>query len=165
MSLSTSQVLESKGLDLLGACLNDLGVDGHMSAEAIVRASSALERVWETFSVLENALRAEQDLKAAMAIQDALRPKIDALKAKGEALADLDRQMAELAKRRSAIASELAKDFESGGKACLTEYAASAKQIEQLKMDKKNRQAEVIMGEVRWLELKVLLDTILPSSP
>ncbi|KAM1591620.1 hypothetical protein ACFX1Z_035220 [Malus domestica] len=119
-----------------------------MSAEAIVRASFALERVRETFSVFENALWAEQDLKAAMAVQDAFRPKIDALKAKGEALADLDRQIAELAKRRSAIASELAKDFESGGKDCLTEYAAGAKRIEQLKMDKKNWQAEVIMGDV-----------------
>ncbi|KAM2991115.1 hypothetical protein FF2_004874 [Malus domestica] len=100
-----------------------------------------------------------------MAVREILRPKIDALKAKGEALADLDRQMAELAKRRSSIASELAKDFESGGKACLTEYAASTKRVEQLKMDKKKRQAEVIMGEVRWLELKALLGTLLPSSP
>ncbi|KAM1543213.1 hypothetical protein ACFX1S_012933 [Malus domestica] len=136
-----------------------------MSAEAIVQASSALERVRKTFSVIENAIRAEQDLKAAMAVQDALRPKIDALKVKGEALADLDRQIAELVERRSAIASEITKDFESGDRDCLTEYAASAKGIEQLKMEKKNRQAEVIMGEVRWLELKALLGTLLPSSP
>ncbi|KAM2116308.1 hypothetical protein ACFXTH_008746 [Malus domestica] len=100
-----------------------------------------------------------------MAVQDTFRSKIDALKAKGEALADLDRQMAELAKRRSAIASELAKDFESGDKVCLTEYAANTKRVERLKLDKKNRQAEVIMGEVRWLELKALLGTLLPSSP
>ncbi|KAM2020039.1 hypothetical protein ACFX1T_022772 [Malus domestica] len=100
-----------------------------------------------------------------MAVRDTLRPKIDALKAKGEALADLDRQMAELVKRRSAITSELAKDFELGGKVCLTEYAANTKRVEQLKLDKKNRQAEVIMGEVRWLELKALLSTLLPSSP
>ncbi|KAM1885603.1 hypothetical protein ACFX15_037712 [Malus domestica] len=73
--------------------------------------------------------------------------------------------MAELAKRRLAIASELTKDFESGGKTCLTEYATSTKRVEQLKMDKKNRLAEVIMGEVRWLELKALLGTLLPSSP
>ncbi|KAM2793141.1 hypothetical protein PS2_004708 [Malus domestica] len=73
--------------------------------------------------------------------------------------------MAELAKRRSAIASDLAKDFESGGKACLTEYAASAKRVEQLKIDKKNRQTEVIMGKVRWLKLKALLGTLLLSSP
>ncbi|KAM2947502.1 hypothetical protein FF1_034623 [Malus domestica] len=136
-----------------------------MSAEAIVQASSALKRVRETFSVFKNALRAKQDLKAAMAVQDALRLKIDVLKPKGEALADLDRQIAELVERRLAIASEIAKDFESGCRDCLTEYAASAKLIEQLKMDKKNRQAEVIMGEVRWLELKDLLGTLLPSSP
>ncbi|KAM1349002.1 hypothetical protein ACFX2F_003116 [Malus domestica] len=136
-----------------------------MSARAIVQASSALERVRATFSVLENALRAEQDLKAAMAVQDALRLKIDALKTKGEALADLDRQIAELVKRRSAITSEIVKDFESGGRDCLTEYAASVKRIEQLKMDKKNWQFKVIIGEVRWLELKALLGTLLPSSP
>ncbi|KAM1216461.1 hypothetical protein ACFX2I_012702 [Malus domestica] len=136
-----------------------------MSAEAIVQASSTSERVRETFSVIENALRAEQDLKAAMAIQDAIRPKIDALKVKGEALVDLDRQIAELVERRSAIASEITKDLESGGRDCLTEYAASVKGIEQLKMEKKNRQAEVIMGEVRWLELKALLGTLLPSLP
>ncbi|KAM2998358.1 hypothetical protein FF2_040022 [Malus domestica] len=73
--------------------------------------------------------------------------------------------MVELAKRRSAIASELTRDFESGGKSCLTEFTANAKRVEQLKLDKKNWQAEVIMGEVRWLELKALLGTLLPSSP
>ncbi|KAM1966172.1 hypothetical protein ACFX15_046426 [Malus domestica] len=99
-----------------------------------------------------------------MAVQDTIRPKIDALKAKGEALADLDRQISELTNRRSTITSELAKDFESGGKDCLIEYAASGKRTEQLKMDKKNRQAEVIIGEVRWLELKALLGTLFHSS-
>ncbi|KAM2886560.1 hypothetical protein COP2_013624 [Malus domestica] len=165
LSLSTSQVLERNGLDLLGACLNDLGADGRLSGDAIVRASSALKRVRETFSIFQTALKAEQDLQAATVVQDTLPLKIDALKAKGEALAELDRQMAELAKRRSAIASELAKDFESGGKDCLTEYAANIKRVERLKLDKRNRQAEVIMGEVRWLELKALLGTFLPSSP
>ncbi|KAM1563130.1 hypothetical protein ACFX1X_038117 [Malus domestica] len=156
LSLSASQVLERNGLDLLSACLNDLGADGHLSGEAIVQAWSALERVQKAFNIFQNALTT---------VQDTLRPKIDALKAKGEALAELDRQMAELAKRRSAIASELAKDFESGSKDCLTEYAANTKRVEQLKLEKKNRQAEVIMGEVRWLELKALLGTLLPSSP
>ncbi|KAM2248502.1 hypothetical protein ACFX1S_003505 [Malus domestica] len=162
LSLSVSQVLERNGLDLLGACLNDLGADGRLSGDAIVRALSALERVRETFSIFQTALKAEQDLQAATAVQDTLRPRIDTLKAKGEALAELDRQMAELAKRRSAITSDLAKDFESGGKDCLTEYAATTKRVERLKQDKKNRQAEVIMGEVRWLELKALLSTLLP---
>ncbi|KAM2689789.1 hypothetical protein EV1_043047 [Malus domestica] len=66
--------------------------------------------------------------------------------------------------RRSAIASELTKDFESIGKSCLTEYVASVKRVEQLKMDKKNWQAEVMMGDVKWLELKVVLESLLPSS-
>ncbi|KAM1452242.1 hypothetical protein ACFX2I_039237 [Malus domestica] len=165
LALSSSQVLERNGLDLLGVCLNDLGADGRLSGDAIVRASSALERVRETFSIFQTALKAEQDLQAAMAVQDTLRPKIDDLRAKGETLAELDRQMAELAKRRSAIASELARDFESGGKDRLTEYAAANKRVERLKLDKKNRQAEVIMADVQWLELKALLSTLLPSSP
>ncbi|XP_070677971.1 uncharacterized protein [Malus domestica] len=110
-----------------------------LSGEAVVQASTVLERVRETFSIFESALRAKHDLQAAMAVQDSLHPKIDALKAKGDSLADLDRQMAKLAKRLSAIASDLAKDFESGGKACLTEYAANTKRVKQLKMDKKNR--------------------------
>ena len=50
LSLSASQVLERKGLDLLGACLNDLGVDGQMSAEAIIQVLSALDQVRESFS-------------------------------------------------------------------------------------------------------------------
>ncbi|KAM2485646.1 hypothetical protein TB1_037076 [Malus domestica] len=93
---------------------DDLGADGRLSGDAIVRALSALERVRETFSIFQTALKAEQDLQAATAVQDTLRSKIDALKVKGEALAELDHQMAELAKRRSAIASELVKDFELG---------------------------------------------------
>ncbi|XP_050145151.1 uncharacterized protein LOC126620881 [Malus sylvestris] len=165
LSLSSSQVLKRNGLDLLGVCLNDLGADGRLSRDAIVRASSALERVRETFSIFQTALKAEQDLQAATAVQDTLRPKIDDLRAKGDALAELNRQMAELAKRRSAIASELARDFESGRKDRLTEYAAAKKRVERLKLDKKNRQAEVLMADVRWLELKALLSTLLPSSP
>ncbi|KAM0974297.1 hypothetical protein ACFX2C_017498 [Malus domestica] len=165
LSLSPSQVLERKGLDLLGVCLNDLGADGRLSGDAIVRASSALERVRETFSIFQTALKAEQDMQAATTVQDTLRPKIDDLRAKGEALAELDRQMAELAKHRSVIASELARDFESGGKDRLTEYAAAKKRVERLRLDKKNRQTEVIMADVRWLELKALLSTLLPSSP
>ncbi|KAM1600634.1 hypothetical protein ACFXTN_023051 [Malus domestica] len=165
LSLSASQVLERKGLDSLGACLNDLRSEGQLSVEAIVQASSVLKRVQESFSIFENTLQADDDLKATMAVQDTLRLKIDALKVKGEALADLDGQMVELAKRRSAIASELARDFESGGKSCLTKYVANTKRVEQLKIDKKNRQADVIMGEVRWLKLKALLGSLLPSSP
>ncbi|KAM1579700.1 hypothetical protein ACFX1Z_041111 [Malus domestica] len=82
LSLSASQTLEREGLDLLGACLKDLGDDGQLSGEAIVQASSTLERVRVTFSIFKNALKAEQDLQATTAVQDALRPMIDALKAK-----------------------------------------------------------------------------------
>ncbi|XP_070668827.1 uncharacterized protein [Malus domestica] len=82
LSLSSSQVLERNGLDLLGVCLNDLGADGRLSGDAIVRASSPLERVRETFSIFQTALKAEQDLQAATAVQDTLRPKIDDLRAK-----------------------------------------------------------------------------------
>ncbi|KAM1510276.1 hypothetical protein ACFX10_019346 [Malus domestica] len=98
-----------------------------MSTEAVVQASFTLERVRESFSILENALWADDDLKTTLAIQETLLPKIDALKTKEEALADLDRQMAELEKRRSALASKLARDFESGGKSCLTEFTANTK--------------------------------------
>nr|XP_028959219.1 neurofilament heavy polypeptide-like [Malus domestica] len=128
-------------------------------------ALTQLREVRETFSVFQTALKVEQDLQAATAVRDTLHPKIDPLRAKGEVLAELDRQMAELAKRRSPIASELARDFESGGKDRLTEYATTTKRVERLKLDKKNRQAEVIMAEVRWLELKALLSTLLPFSP
>ncbi|KAM1331123.1 hypothetical protein ACFX14_043761 [Malus domestica] len=58
LSLSASQVFEHNGLDLLGTCLNDLGADGHLSGKAIVQASSALERVRETFNIFQNALKA-----------------------------------------------------------------------------------------------------------
>ncbi|KAM2598785.1 hypothetical protein TB2_037281 [Malus domestica] len=78
LSFSASQVLEHNGLDLLGACLNDLGADGRLSGDAIVRASSALERVRETFSIFQTALKAEKDLQDATAVQDTLRLKIDA---------------------------------------------------------------------------------------
>ena len=165
MSLSALQILERKGLDSVGECLNDLAVEGQLSTEAIDRASSTLERTREFFGIFEKALRAEDDLKAASGALEALRPKIDAMKAKKDTLIDLDRQIAELQKRRSVVASELSEDFESGGKTYLTDYAANVKQVEQLRMDKRIRQAEVTMGEVRWLELKAVLETLLPSSP
>ncbi|KAM1489051.1 hypothetical protein ACFXTI_031949 [Malus domestica] len=46
-----STALECKRLDSLGACLNDLGVDGQMNVEAVVQASSALDRVWESCNI------------------------------------------------------------------------------------------------------------------
>ena len=103
-------------------------------------------------------------MKAASAIQEVLCPKVEVLIAKKEQLAKLDRQIAELQSRRSVFASELAKEFESN-KSGLTEYATNGKRVDQLRMDKRNRHAEVIMGEVRWLELKAFLAIVRPSSP
>ncbi|KAM1699832.1 hypothetical protein ACFX2K_031134 [Malus domestica] len=163
--LSASQVLKRQGLNYVGACLNDLAADGQLSTEAITRVSSTLEQTREYFGIFKKALQAEDDLKATMVVQEALRPKVEVLKVKKEMLADLDRQIVELQNRRLAVASELAKDFELSRKSCLTEYAASMKRVEQLKMDKRNRQAEVTMGEVRWLKLKAILESLIPSSP
>ena len=146
LSLSASHILERKGLNSVGACLNDLAADGRLDNATITRASSFLERAREHF------------------VQEALRPKVEVLIAKKEQLEEFDSQIAELQDRRSAFVSELAKEFESN-KPCLIEYATNGKRVEQLRMDKRNRHAEVIMGEVRWLELKAFLETVLPSSP
>ena len=60
-SLSASQILEQKGLDSVGACLNDLAADGRLDNAAVTRASSMLERTREYFGIFEKALRAEDD--------------------------------------------------------------------------------------------------------
>ncbi|KAM1344394.1 hypothetical protein ACFX14_033790 [Malus domestica] len=150
LSLSDLQVLECQGLDLMGECLNDLAANGQLSTEAITQASSTLDRTQEYSGILKKAFRAEDDLKAATAVRDTFRSQVEIF---------------ELQNQRSAITSELAKDFKSSGKSYLTDYTASVKQVEQLKMDKRNQQAEVTMGEVRWLELKAVLEFFLPSSP
>ncbi|XP_048421807.1 uncharacterized protein LOC125468984 [Pyrus x bretschneideri] len=67
-----------------------------LSYEAITKASSALERTREYFDIFEGVLRAEDDLKVAMVVQEALRPRDDMLKMKKEALADLDCHIAKL---------------------------------------------------------------------
>ena len=144
--------------------MNDLAANGRLDNNAVTRGSSILERTREHFGIFEKALRAEDDWKAATALQETLRLKVEVLTMKREQMADLDRQIAELQSRRSAFASELAKEFESG-KSCLIEYAANGKRVEQLKLDKKIWQAEVTMGEVRWVELKAFLGSVLPSSP
>ncbi|KAM1262184.1 hypothetical protein ACFX2J_027157 [Malus domestica] len=114
----------------MGACLNYLRADGQLSNEAIIQVSSALEWTREYFIIFEKALQADDDLKAATAGREAFSLKVEVLKAKKETLADLDRQIAELQNRRLAIASELVKDFESGGKSCLTEHVVSVKRVE-----------------------------------
>ncbi|KAB2611705.1 hypothetical protein D8674_019737 [Pyrus ussuriensis x Pyrus communis] len=122
------------------------------SVEAGLDAVGALLGESEVTAETLRAFRAENDLKAATVVQETLCPKVEVLKAKKEQLADLDRQITELQNPRSS------------NKSCLTEYVASVKWIEQLKMDKRNRQAEVTMGEMRWLELKATLEAFLPSS-
>ena len=118
-------------------------------------ASSLLDRAREHFGIFARAIRAEDEWKAASAAQETLRPQVEVLIAKKKQLAELDRQITELQSRRSAFATELSQEFESN-KSCLTEYAANAKRADQLRMDKGIRHAEVIMGEVLWLELKSL---------
>ena len=160
--LSASQILERKGLDSVGACLNDLAADGRLDNAAVTRASSLLDRAREHFGIFARAIRAEEEWKTVSAAGETLRPQVEELIAQKEQLADLDRQIAELQARRTAFATKLSQAFELK-KSCLTEYAANAKRAEQLKMNEGNRQADVIMGEVRWLELKAFLKTILPS--
>ena len=164
LPLSASQVLDHKGLDSVGACLNNLAANGRLDNATVTRASTLLERAREHFGVFARAVRAESEWTVVSAVKETLRPKVEVLVSKKEHLVDLDRQIAELQDRRSAFASELAKDFESN-KSCLTEYAANEKRVEQLKMDKRIRHTEIIMGEVRWLKLKAFLETVLPSSP
>ena len=164
LPLSASQVLEREGLDAVGACLNDLAADGRLDNATVTRASSLLDRTREHFGIFARAIRAEDEWKASSTARETLRPQVEVLIAKKERLAELDRQIAELQSRRSAFATELSQEFESN-KSCLTEYAANAKRADQLGMDKGVRQAEIIMGEVRWLELKAFLKTVLPTSP
>ncbi|KAM2086293.1 hypothetical protein ACFX1R_023844 [Malus domestica] len=78
------------------ACLNDLTVNSLLSTEAITQASSTLERTRAYFGIFKKALRAEDDLKTATVARDTFHPKVEVLRAKNEALADLDHQIAEL---------------------------------------------------------------------
>ena len=156
--------MERKGLDSVGACLNDLAANGRLDNATVTRASSLLDRAREYFGIFARAIRAEDEWKAASAAEENLRPQVEELIAEKEQLAELDRQIAELQNRRSAFATKLSQKFESS-KSCLTEYAANAKRADQLRMEKGIRHAEVIMGEVRWLELKAFLKTVLPTSP
>ena len=47
----------------------------------------------------------------------------------------------------------------------MIENTVGAKRIVQLRMDKRTREAEITMGEVRWLELKAALKAFLSSTP
>ena len=90
-SLSASQILERKGLDSVGACLNDLAANGRLDNDAVTKASSMLERTREYFGIFDRALRAEADWNDATAVQETLRPNVEMFISKKEQLVDLDR--------------------------------------------------------------------------
>ncbi|KAB2627718.1 proline-rich protein 12-like [Pyrus ussuriensis x Pyrus communis] len=171
LSLNASQALRCKGLDSVGECLNDLASGGHLSTESISFLTDLLERTRQHFYIFERALQAEDDLKAAKVAQEADRAEIEAVKAKKAKLTEFDRQIfdlqhqiSDLQRQRSAAAAELEKDFEAN-KARLTAFVAGARHVQQLQFNRKTRQAEIILGEAKWLELKAALETFLPSSP
>ena len=171
LSLTASQALRCKGLDSVGECLNDLASGGHLSPEGISFLTDLLERTRQHFLIFERALQAEDDLKVAKVAHEAGRVEMEAFKAKKAKLtefdlqiSDLQRQISDLQRQRSAAASELEKDFEAN-KARLTAFAAGARRIQQLQCNKKTRQAEIILSEAKWLELKAALETYLPSTP
>lgn len=53
LSLSTSQVLQRKGLDSIGECLNDLTTGGLLSTENVIHLSKVLERTRQYFTTFE----------------------------------------------------------------------------------------------------------------
>ncbi|XP_048440152.1 uncharacterized protein LOC125477245 [Pyrus x bretschneideri] len=171
LSLTASQALRSKGLDSVRECLNDLASGGYLSTENISFLTDLLERTRQHFHIFERALQAVDDLKAAKVAQEAGRAKMEAIKARKAKLTefdrqifDLQRQIFDLQRQRSTAASELEKDFEAN-RARLTAFTAGARHIQQLQCNKKTRQAEIILGEAKWLELKAALETFLPSTP
>ena len=171
LSLTASQALRCQGLDSVGECLNDLASGGHLSPEGISFLTDLLERTRHHFLIFERALQAEDDLKVAKVAQEAGRVELEAIKAKKAKLTEFDRQISDLERQisvlrqqRAAAASELEKDFEAN-KARLTAFAAGARRIQQLQCNKKTRQAEIILSEAKWLELKAALETFLPSTP
>ena len=130
-----------------------------------------MERTQQHFTIFEQALRAEDDLKAAKVAHKAGRAEVEVIKAKkahltefDRQISDLQRQIAELQRQRSDAASELERDFEAN-RARLTAFYAGVRHIQQLQLNKKTRQAEIILSEVKWLELKAALETFLPSTP
>ncbi|XP_048420223.1 uncharacterized protein LOC125468472 isoform X2 [Pyrus x bretschneideri] len=171
LSLTASQALRCQGLDSVGECLNDLASGGYLSPEGISFLTDLLERTRHHFLIFERALQAEDDLKVAKVAQEAGRVELEAIKARKAKLiefdrqiSDLERQISDLRQQRSAAASELEKDFEAN-KARLTAFAAGARRIQQLQCNKKTRQAEIILSEAKWLELKAALETFLPLTP
>ncbi|KAM2967172.1 hypothetical protein FF1_027464 [Malus domestica] len=110
----------------MGECLKDLASGSLLSNEYVVHLSSVLERTRQYFTIFERALRAKDDLKAAMVAHKALFPELKAIKAKKKRLADVDRQIVELQHQRLVVASKLDKDFESN-KSRLVKYVPGTK--------------------------------------
>nr|XP_008337180.2 peptidyl-prolyl cis-trans isomerase FKBP20-1-like [Malus domestica] len=65
-----------------------------------------------------------------MVTHEAIRPKLEVIKAKRERLADLDRQITELQRQRSPVASELDNDFKPN-KPRLEKYTTDAAALTQ----------------------------------
>ena len=56
LSLSASQILERKGLNSVGGCLNDLTADGRLNNAFVTRASSLLMWAREHFGIFAKVL-------------------------------------------------------------------------------------------------------------
>ena len=160
-SLSALEVLQSNGLDIIGECLNELASERRLDDATVTQLSSILEKVRDFFPIFENALRSDDVLKADEAAQEAARPELEAIKAKKLELLALDDQIAVLQRKRSDVASALEATFEAN-RARLTELAAGARRIARTKSEKKMREAEITLGEGKWLELKAALKAYLP---
>ncbi|KAB2611497.1 histone deacetylase 5-like [Pyrus ussuriensis x Pyrus communis] len=96
LSLSALRILQRKGLNSVGKCLNDLAADGLLSNENVVHLSTVLERTRQYFTIFEKVIRTDDDLKATMVAHETIQPRLEAIKAKNEKLVNLDRQIAEL---------------------------------------------------------------------
>lgn len=99
-----------------------------------------------------------------MAAQEAILPELETMKVRKKKMADLNCQIVELQSQRYSITYELKRNFEAN-KPRLAEYAAGVKKIQVLKTDKRTWQAEITVGEVKWLELKATLEAFLPLTP
>ena len=90
ISLYALQILQCKGLDFVGECLNAFAASGLLSIENVIHLSNILERTRQFFTTFERAIRAEDNLKAAKTAHEASRPEVEAIKAKKTQLANFD---------------------------------------------------------------------------
>ena len=164
LSFSTLQTHKTKSLNSIWECLNNLAADGLVSNESVLHLTTILELTQLYFDIFEKALQANEELIVATAAQEAILPKLEAIKAKKEKMEDLDRQITGLQSQRSVIAYELKKDFEVN-KPRLAECMTDTKQVQVLKAAKMTRQTDITIRKVKWLELKATLQAFLPSTP